>query len=573
MLRRDIMRRKNKLILTLVFLSIVALSALLYKTLPSFKTIVSDKAFEEFQSGQINVVIGGERVSLESPIVIKDQKLYFPIDFVNKHISTDVFWDEEEHILTITNPKELIRLKPNKGTYEINYKKHKIQEAIELNNDKVYIPYALLEEKYNIIATYNEETDLVILDDTTIDRVVGTIIHSSAKVRTEPNVKSPILQTVYRDEQVMTYGSQDKWTKIRTLEGNIGYVNEEHVTFLKEISKEPLKKYDPSPIKNPVKGPVVMVWDQIGKSSKVDFNSTKYTDMQGVNVISPTWLEFEDAKGNLTDNGRKGYVEWAHSQGYKVWPLMSHNFSNSKWTHEILSSTHKRDRVIEQLVDFTQKYNVDGINIDIESLQEKTGPYWVQFMHELYPIMNELGITVSTDIYVPSPWTIHYNRSEIAKVVDYLIIMAYDEHWSGSEEAGSVGSLPWVQVAIEQTLDEVPEEKVILGVPFYARLWREDIGEGGDLQLSSRALGMDGIEKELADNLVTPIWDEQTGQYYAEYEKEEGLYKVWLEDEKSMKRRVGLARQYNLAGIAGWKLGLEAPETWEIIKEQINKPK
>ena len=567
------MRKNNKLILTLVFLSIVALSALLYKTLPSFKTIVSDKAFEEFQSGQINMVIGGERVSLESPVMIKDGKLYFPIDFVKKHISNDMFWDENEHVLTITNPKELIRLKPGKGTYEINYKKHKIKEPIEFSNDKVYIPYALLEEKYNITATYNEETDIIILDDTTIDRVVGTVVHSSAKLRTEPDKKSPILQTIYKDEQVMTYGSQNKWTKVRTLEGNIGYINEEHVTFLKEITKEPLKKYEPNPIKNPVEGPVVMVWDQIGKASKVDFNSTKYTDMQGVNVLSPTWLEFEDAKGNLTDNGRKGYVEWAHSQGYQVWPLMSHNFTNGQWTHEVLSSTHKRDHLIGELVDFVKKYNVDGINIDIENVQEKTGHYWVQFMRELYPIMKELQITVSTDIYVPSPWTIHYNRSEIAKVVDYLVIMGYDEHWSGSEEAGSVSSLPWVQLAIEQTLDEVPEEKVILGVPFYARLWREDIDESGQLKLSSRALGMGGVKKELADQGITPIWDEATGQHYAEYEKDEGLYKVWIEDEKSMEQRVGLARQYNLAGISGWKLGLEGPEIWEVIKEQISKSK
>ena len=422
---------------------------------------------------------------------------------------------------------------------------------------------------------YNEETNLVILDDTTIDRVVGIIVHNTAKVRTEPSIKSPILQTVYKDEQLMTYGSHEKWTKVRTLDGNIGYVHEEHVNFLKEISKEPLKRPEPYPIKNPVEGQIVMVWDQIGKNSSIDFASSKYSDMKGVNVISPTWLEFEDEKGNLTDNGKKGYVEWAHSQGYKVWPLMSHNFNNSKWTHEILSSTQKRDRVIEQLVNFVKKYNVDGINIDIESLQEKTGPYWVQFMRELYPIMGELGITVSTDIYVPSPWTIHYNRSEIAKVVDYLIIMAYDEHWSGSEEAGSVGSLPWVQLAIEQTLEEVPEEKVILGIPFYARLWYEDFEENGEFKLTSRALGMDAIKKELQNNDVMAIWDEATGQNYAEYEKEEetGTYKVWLEDEKSISQRVGLVRQYDLAGVSGWKLGLEMPKTWSIIQEQINKEK
>ena len=540
-----------------MFLSIVALSVWIYKLLPNFKKVSPYGIFEEFQLGQTNLVMGEERVDLDYPVIIKNDQLYLPIHFVDKYISKDIFWDEKEAVLTITNPKELIRLKPGKQMYEINYKKHKLQDAIELINDQVYIPYALLEEKYNIIASYNKEADLVILDDTTIDRVVGHIVSRTAKVRVEPSIKSPILQTAYQGDHVMTYGSEEKWTQVRTLEGNIGYVQEEQVEFLKEINKEPLKKYEPYPVKNPVQGPVVMVWDQIGKGSKLDFNSKKYTDMQDVNVISPTWFEFEDAKGNLTDNGSKGYVEWAHSKGYKVWPLMSHNFNNSGWTHEILSSTKKRDRLIEQLVDVIKKYNVDGINIDIESLQEKTGPYWVQFMRELYPIMGELGITVSTDIYVPSPWTIHYNRSEITKVTDYLVIMGYDEHWSGSEEAGSVGSLPWVQLAIERTLDEVEEDKVILGVPFYTRLWREDI---------------DAIKKELQDNLIRPVLDEQVGQYYAEYEKEEGLYKVWLEDEESMRQRVKLVKRYNLAGISAWKLGLESAEIWEVISEEINKP-
>ncbi len=565
------MRRKTKLVLGVVFLSIVALSALLYKRLPNFQTIVAHKAFDEFQSGQTNLVIGGERISLDHPVMIKDERLYLPIDFVNKYISPNVFWDEDEEILTITNPQQLIRLRPNKKTYEINYKKHKLEYHLEIKNDWVYIPYHLLAEQYNIVATYNKETDIVILDDTTIDRVVGTIVKGSSKVRMEANIKSPILQTVYQDDHLMTYGADDKWTKVRTLEGNIGYVKNNHIEFLKEINKQPPKIYEPYPIEKPVAEPIIMVWDQMSKGTQINFNSTKYTDMKGVNVLSPTWLEFKDNKGNLTDQGRKSYVEWAHSKGYQVWPLMSHNFNHSEWTHEVLSSTRNRERLIEQLVDFIKKYNVDGINVDIESLQEKTGPYWVQFMKELYPIIRQQGVVVSTDIYVPSPWTIHYNRSEIAKVTDYLVIMAYDEHWSGSEEAGSVGSLPWVQLAIEETLNEVPEEKVILGVPFYTRLWREDLDESGDFRLSSRALGMNGAKRELVTQEVAPIWDEQAGQYYAEYEKDEGFYKIWLEDSKSMEQRVSLVNRYHLAGISGWKLGLEAPETWKIINETIDK--
>lgn len=565
------MRKRTKLVLVIIIFSIVALSVFIHKRLPSFETVVSESVFEEFQAGQTNVVMGEKRISLENPILLKEGKLYLPIGFVKKHITNDIFWDDQEAVLTITNPREMIRLEPNKNTYEVNYKKQKTDNKIILNNNIVYIPYELLEEKYNIIAVYNEESDVVILDDTTVDRIVGVPTKKSAKVRVDPNIKSPIIETVYHEDEIMTYCTAEGWTLVRTLNGNIGYINEKHLTFSKAINKEESKTYDPYPIKNEIQGDIVMVWDQIGRGYNLDFSSPKYKDVHGVNVLSPTWLEFEDPEGNLTDNGTKSYVEKAHAQGYQVWPLMSHNILNSSWTHEILSSSKKRDRVIGQLVDFVKDYKVDGINIDIENLQQESGPYWVQFMNELYPIMRQQGIYVSTDVYVPSPWTVHYNRSEIAKSVDYFVIMAYDEHWSGSEEAGSVGSLPWVQQAIENTLEEVPEEKVILGVPFYARLWREDVDDKGDLQLSSRALGMNGVRQELIANQAVPLWDEAAGQYYAEYEKDGGVYRVWMEEEESMAERVKLISQYNLAGISGWKLGLESAQTWDVINQEMKK--
>lgn len=565
------MRKRTKLLLIIIIFSIVALSLFINKRLPSFKTVVSDHIFDEFQTGQTNVVVGEKRVNLENPVFMKEDQLYLPIDFVAKYITNNIFWDEQEEVLTITNPREMIRFKPNKGTCEINYEEHKIENEVLLKNNVVYIPYELLEEKYNVIATYNKETDLVILDDTAIDRFVGVVTRRTGKVRLEPDIKSPILETIYQGDEVITYGSEQGWTLVRTLAGNIGYINEKHIEHSKEVKKEALKIYEPHPIKNMINDDIVMVWDQIGKGYNANFESPKYKEMQGVNVLSPTWLEFEDPKGNLTDRGTRSYVERAHGKGYQVWPLMSHNFLNSEWTHEILSSTENRDRVIKQLVNYVETYNIDGINIDIENLEQRTGPYWVQFMNELYPIMREQGIYVSTDVYVPSPWTIHYNRAEVAKSVDYFVIMAYDQHWSGSEEAGSVGTLPWVREAIEKTLEEVPEEKVILGVPFYARLWREEVELDGEIKLSTRALGMSGVKEELKSNQVIPLWDDVLGQYYAEYEKDGALYKVWMEEEDSMRERAKLVSGYNLAGISGWKLGLESPGAWQVINEEMKK--
>ena len=167
---------------------------------------------------------------------------------------------------------------------------------------------------------------------------------------------------------------------------------------------------------------------------------------------------------------------------------------------------------------------------------------------------------------VPKDFTSHYDRAEQGRVVDYVIIMGYDEHYVGSEEAGSVASLPWVEQGIIDTLEEVPASRVINAIPFYTRLWKT---QGGSL--SSEAIGMDQAQEVISKYGVETYWDKNAGQNYGSYETEEGYFQIWIEDAQSVAAKVKLVPKYGLAGVAQWKLGFENSSVWSVISENLTE--
>ncbi len=313
---------------------------------------------------------------------------------------------------------------------------------------------------------------------------------------------------------------------------------------------------------NPLRETVKLVWDQISTKSEKDWTKGKYAALTHINVISPTWFSFGDEAGTLEDRGLKSYVEAMHSKGIQVWPILSHNFEKTGLTKTILSSTSKRQYVIDQIIQYAKAYGFDGINIDIENIQIETSDVWVQFMRELYPQLKNQGLIVSVDVYMPSEWSSHYEREKVAASSDYFIVMAYDQHWSGSENAGSVSELPWVENGIQKNLEEVPKEKLVLGIPFYTRLWIER-SDG----LNVKAYSMASIQEVIASWGKLPIFDEVSGQNYIEHVQEDGTYKVWLEDYESISKRIALMEKYDLAGYGAWRLGYETSDIWDILKK------
>jgi spore germination protein YaaH len=297
--------------------------------------------------------------------------------------------------------------------------------------------------------------------------------------------------------------------------------------------------------------------------------------MPGLQVVSPTWFEVVDEKGTLANKADPAYVKWAHARGYKVWGLVSNGF-NPDYTKAFLADFRLREKLIVQILHYANLYDLDGINLDFENVYLHEKEPLVQFVRELTPYLHEQGLTVSMDVTVKSTserWSMFYDRQALGSVVDYIVIMAYDEHGGSSPVAGSVASFPWTEKGLQGVLEEVPADKVILAVPFYTRLWKETKQADGSVKVTSKALSMSGAENWLNEKKLTPELDEQTGQYFVQYvDKTEGAtYKMWLEGEDSLLKRIELIHRYNLAGLAGWRRGLEKDDTWSKIDKSLQR--
>ncbi|MBQ6555043.1 MAG: glycosyl hydrolase, partial [Firmicutes bacterium] len=306
-----------------------------------------------------------------------------------------------------------------------------------------------------------------------------------------------------------------------------------------------------------------LVFDQISNAAGAALTMSNGMP-EGVNVLCPTWFSFKDEGGEIVNKANADYVDWAHRNGVRVWGLVTDNFDASV-SGAVLTDDKTREYAIKQIIAYAETYDLDGINIDFEAVPKADGEYWTQFLRELAPACKSRGLTLSCDLFVPRPWSLYYNRKEVGKIVDYAIVMGYDEHYGGSDEAGSVASLSWSDTAVHGSLDAgIPKEKLILGIPFYTRIWTEKNGE-----LTSSAYSMTAADEILKENDANFSYDEITEQNYAEYTDEEGRHRCWIEDEQSVKKRVETAVRYDTAGIAAWKLRMEKDGIAHIIKETL----
>ncbi|MDF2613262.1 MAG: glycoside hydrolase family 18 [Clostridia bacterium] len=549
----------KKVILGVVALILVA--AAIYRWMPVGTRVDPLVYFDEFKNNDNNLVYEDQRIALKEPVRMVEEVLYVSYEFVRNYISDTVFYDSKEKVLTLTDAREVLRLYVDSSTGRLNFTQVTVNEPIKLLNNEAYIPITLVSEKFGINITPGKDGRVFVADNKAQEKQVATIKRSSS-LRTHPKNRVTVVELLKKGQKVIIYKEESGFLRVRSENGIVGFIPKGDVKNIKVINAEPVNEVKVLPIPNPLDGKVKLVWDQLGVKTAGDWTSAKYANVKHANVISPTWFEFEDELGNLTDRGTREYVFEAKDRNLQVWPLISHNFNNPALTKEVLSSTKKRQHVINQIIRKSEQYGFEGINIDIENIQPEISSEWVQFMRELYPQLKAMGLIVSVDVYIPSNWSNHYEREKIAKVCDYFIVMAYDQHWSGSETAGSVSELPWVEEGIQRNLEEVPKEKLILGIPFYTRIWEE-----GSEGLKTKAYGMKPVEDIVGKWGVTPVLDETSGQKYAEIEKNNILYKVWIEDGSSIKKRIDLINKYELSGYGAWKLGLETPNIWQELEK------
>ena len=566
-------KRKNKLlkriIMFVLFIVLMFFLLLFLKAyMPSFKKI-NYRESVYLAKDEIGINMQTDYISMKNPPIYENNEIYLPVDFIKQYIDKYIHWDEDENTLTITNENNVITMQTDEIEYFVNNTPLELDLPAYNIDGVAYVPKLFLEDFYGLKFKYIEDTKMLSIAKSDYKKAT---LGKNVKLRKEASKKSPYIEKLKEGDNVyFNNESQEEYTKVEADSGYVGFVPTKILKNIEEVNinnnyKEDYIKKSPWKVEE---GKINLVFDQV---QRVEANNTesrrKYID--GIDVLVPTWFSFKDESGKIANIADKSYVDFAHNNGYKVWGLLTDNFDR-KISHSILSSTKTRHYVIKQLLAFVSIYDLDGINIDFESVPQEDGENFIQFLRELAPALKKEGVVLSVDLFVPKPWTNHYNRKEVGKIVDYVIVMGYDEHYAGSKEAGSVASMFWSELAIKDTLAEgVPKDKLILGIPFYTRVWTETL-ENGEIKLGSKAYGMNGSYKFIEEKNGTFTFDEKTGQVYGEAKEDKKTYKVWLEDEESVKKRLDFVLQYDIAGIGAWKKGLEKEEIWDILKEKLKE--
>lgn len=522
----------------------------------------------------------------EHPIMIKGKESTYgavldnggvklPLPLLEEMLAEDkpIHYEAGTGTLVMTTSDKVLRFKTDALTGLMNQKDYKLTFAAEVVEDTVYIPIAPLEELFGIKAEYDEESSIVtVLQEGDVVQQAEVVPDDGAAVRVAPSIREPYLFRLAQGDTIRIWEEADGWMLVQSASGHIGYMNKKDLK-LTEIAQIPKKAQQDEFIPWKVMGSKInLTWEAV-YNKKTD--TSKIGDMPGVNVVSPTWFELTDGAGTVKSKADPAYVKWAHDRGYQVWALFSNGFEPD-WTTDALSSVETRFAMIQQLLSYAEIYKLQGINIDFENVYTKDKENLVQFVKEMTPLLHEQGLVVSIDVTPKSNsemWSVFLDREALGKVVDFMMVMAYDEHWASSPKAGSVASLPWVEHSIKRILEEdgVPPSKMILSMPLYARVWTEQKDESGAVKVSSKALGMEAIKNIISEKQLTPVMDEAAGQHYVEYEEEGALRRIWIEDDVSMKARVELARKYDLAGVATWQRNLQTPSIWGVIDEALTK--
>lgn len=487
--------------------------------------------------------------------IYEDGQVYLPVGWVNEYLNQRFYWDEGEKLLVYALPESIV--------YADEDAQGEKGPLFKVTDDGMYLSLGLV-VNYTDIRTRSFATSQIkrVFIDTLWEPYDTAEVKKAGHVREKGGVKSPILTELEQGEQVDVLETMEKWSRVRTEDGYIGYIENRRLDGREQVTPE-------SSFEAPVYTSISMDekvrlgFHQVTRQEANNTLESYVSVTKDMNVIVPTWFNVISDDGTYNSLASKEYVDKAHEMGLQVWAMVE-NVSTQESvknlnTKTLMSSTSTRRKLIENLMKEADTYGFDGFNLDFESLKAEAGPHYVQFIRELSVSCRQKGLVLSVDNYVPSPYSAFYNRREQGIVADYVIIMGYDEHYAGGD-AGSVASISYVKDGIENTLKEVPKEKVINAVPFYTRVWT--VNEG---KTTSKAYGIADARQWVADNHVDLTWDQELGQFYGSTVNGNGEQYIWMGDEKSMALKIGLVKDFDLAGVACWKLGFESSDIWDIV--------
>ena len=530
---------------------------------------LSPNYIREDYDGKTKVLINNNNVTLKMKndvYIDENNNVFLSLADVRNYFDKYIEYDKENGSIVTTSEINIAKMSTKDNKITINGQEEKLNSSAIEKNETIYLPFSEISEKvYDVDLEYIKDTNTIIIDSLDRKQEVANTTKET-KLKYKPQTLSGTLEKLDANEQVVYIEETNNWAEVRSKDGTIGYIKKEDLGNV-EVAREAKEYIDK------VEGKVNLVWDYYSEYAKAPDRTGE--TMDGVNVVSPSFFSLErGSNGEIYDNAKDDgaeYIEWAHNNNYQVWAMFSNN-SLKDTTSQILNDYEKRETMIENLMDLVEEYNLDGVNVDFENMNESDKDVYSRFLIELAPRLKKIGKTLSIDVTAPDgseTWSLCFDRNTIANVADYIVFMAYDQYGTSSNEAGTTAGYNWVEANIKKFLgqEDVDPEKIILGIPLYMRLWEEE--EDGTAK--PEVVNMRNMFDVLPENQVA-TWDEELKQYYVEYEEDGKKYKMWIENEKSVGEKINLANQYNLAGIAFWEKDRETnDEFWTFVKEQLNK--
>ena len=518
-----------------------------------------------------NLVINNNNVteSLKKDVIIENGIIYISMADISNFFDPYIYYDEKYNQIITTTDNQITSMVIGENSITNNGSKVEIAGSVIKKDDTTYIPFSSLKDTYNVEIEYIENTNTIIVDS--LDRKY--VLADSRKennVKAYPTTFSRNVDKLEKGETVTVVQNDDgqndtegKWTYIRTDTGKLGYVKTDSLVneFVKRQTIQAEKQ---------INGNISMCWDYFSEYAYPPDRSGTF--VKGINVISPTFFTLVDeGKGKINDNaGEEGkeYIDWAHSNGYKVWPSLSNN-SYIETTSEIMKDYNLRHDLIENIISLIMEYDLDGINIDFEYMHDEDKDLFSRFIIELKPRLNEIGAVLSVDVTAPDgseEWSMCYDRHVIGDVSDYIVFMAYDQHGESATSPGTNAGYDWVKTNLDKFVGQegVESSKIILGIPFYTRVWEESNGN-----IDKSSIFMKDIDKVIP-NGANKTWDDNLKQYYVEFEEDGVKNMIWIEDEESIKAKLSLVNEYGLAGAAYWAKDREPDSIWDVISQALN---
>ncbi len=540
----------------IIVLAIIIIGVILYQI---NNNIVFDK------NKNINLVINNKNITsnLKKDIFIQDDEIYISKQDLGNFFDKYIYEDTQNNQIITTYDTKIAAISLDENKISINGVSKKTYAQTIKKDDTIYLPIKELEDVYGIEISYIENSKVITIDSTSKEQKKA-IVTKNLPVKSTKKFIAKTVDKIKKGSYVVVISEDNGYTKIRTENGKLGYIKSKY------LANEVTVRENMEETKQ-IEGKVNLVWDYY--STVANAPDRTGTTIDGINVVSPAFFHLNkngELEENVGEAGKK-YIEWAHNNGYKVWPMVQNSEAGSiNVTSNIMNDYNKRQELISQIIIYCVKYKLDGVNIDFENMKQEDKNMYSRFIIELEPRLKEIGMTLSVDVTAPDgseTWSMCFDRNVIGDVADYIVFMAYDEYGASSNKAGTTAGYDWVELGIKKFIEteEIKEEKIILAIPLYTRVWTED--SSGKIT-SKNTVSMKNTYS-IIPNGVEKQWNDSLKQYYVEYKDGNNTKKIWIEDETSLKEKISLIKKYKLGGVASWQKGMETDNFWEFLKNEI----